>query len=282
MERVISREAILISGPWRPGDNRPIAFLAALFVTFFLFSWILLLNFSASPSVELEDGLMMVEVELQSPQHDSEQAEARKDDQSAGIEAVVTAPAAPLPPAPLPPTRPINPSPPLVFNPSEPLTDLPPLDVGPVDIGRGITNAPSDNRDGGANRQAGTGGGTGGRFGGSGNGDDVRLDLTARWAPSMNKIPFPAEYPRAARSKGIQGFAHLKCFAVRRNRVRKCSILQESPPGYGFGRAALRAQDKYRVIVEDLEGNLVRNEWIIITVEFQPERGRVGAQALTS
>jgi len=278
MGHLISQRAVLISGPWRPDDARPLSFIAAVFVTFCLFGWLLLLNF-VQPLDELADGeLAVVEVNLRSAEPEPE-IEARDDDQPAGIAAVVQAPAAPLPPASVPPLRPVIPEAVFVFTPPIPSTDIPALDVEPLDTGRGITTIHGESRDGGANGIVGSGGGKGGNVGGSGSGngsgngadEEMRTDLTARWAPSMNRNPFPAVYPRKAHDEAIRGVAHLKCFAVRRNRVRKCSIVGESPSGYGFGLAALRAQDQYRVIVEDIEGNPVRNEWIIITIESYPK-----------
>ncbi|MDB5472332.1 MAG: TonB family protein [Caulobacter sp.] len=46
-------------------------------------------------------------------------------------------------------------------------------------------------------------------------------------------------YPVEAFKQGVSGTAKLNCLITVDGRVTDCQILSETPPGYGFGRAAI-------------------------------------------
>ena len=174
-----------------------------------------------------------------------------------------------MPPAPAPRSR-IDPPPARIV-----LTDtvVPrPLPSLPTRIvGDGILPSPG-NGDGVADTSgAGTGRGTG-TGAGEGDGEGAATPqrrLQTRWAPSMRMRDLRRYFPRAALRQRIAGAAALDCLVVENDRVRDCRLLAEAPAGYGFGEAALRAEDRYRVEVVDLtSGERVYNERITVRAGF--------------
>lgn len=119
---------------------------------------------------------------------------------------------------------------------------------------------------------AGTGGDgiAGDGLGGAGSGKGGGNKLKATWAPSMNFARLDSYFPQQARGTGITGHALLKCMALRRDRVRDCSLLGEKPKGYGFGKAALRSEHILRLQVHNQVGRRVYNEWVIFEAVFRP------------
>lgn len=114
--------------------------------------------------------------------------------------------------------------------------------------------------------------------GGAGNGKGRGSQLFASWAPSMNFVKLNYFYPKEARGAGIEGAALLKCMALKKDRVRDCSVVGEAPEGQDFGAAALAAEDILRVRVHNQVGRRVYNEWILIETVFKPSTKRRNAQ----
>jgi TonB family protein len=104
--------------------------------------------------------------------------------------------------------------------------------------------------------------------GGAGNGTGSGSQLIASWAPSMDFSQNDPYYPRAARLAKIEGTAWLNCFVLRFDRVRDCKLIAESPSGYGFGKAALKASKGFRVQVHNQSGRRMYNEWVTVKSNF--------------
>lgn len=108
------------------------------------------------------------------------------------------------------------------------------------------------------------GDGSGGAGGGKGEGSK----LIASWAPNMDFSLLNYYYPRRALNAKIEGAVWLSCFVPRFRQIRECKLLAESPTGYGFGKAALRARRSFRVEVHNQSGRRVYNEWVTIRSHF--------------
>jgi hypothetical protein len=117
---------------------------------------------------------------------------------------------------------------------------------------------------GGAGGDGTSGNGTGGA--GNGRGDGNRL--IASWAPGMDFSQNYRVYPREARLAGIEGEVLLKCFALRRDRVRDCTLVAERPVGHGFGKAALKTERGLRIRVHNQAGRRVYDEWVVVRTVF--------------
>ncbi|MDR2314491.1 MAG: TonB family protein [Spirochaetaceae bacterium] len=64
-------------------------------------------------------------------------------------------------------------------------------------------------------------------------------------------------YPPIARRSGIEGRVILELFIDRTGRVQRIIVLQETPPGRGFGEAAVRAFERQRCIPAEANGRPV-------------------------
>lgn len=127
----------------------------------------------------------------------------------------------------------------------------------------------SQRGDGGADSETGEGRGAGsGSAAGDGRGQGGLLK--ASWAPSMDFSQDARfkHYPAAARAAGIEGTAWLKCRVLRRDRVRDCRLLGETPQGHGFGAAALKTERDLRIRLHDETGRRVYDDWTIVTSHF--------------
>ncbi|MGY6552049.1 MAG: hypothetical protein ACXIT4_09165 [Erythrobacter sp.] len=117
----------------------------------------------------------------------------------------------------------------------------------------------------GIGSDTGSGAGTGD---GTGAGAQRRIMFAASWAPSMDFDKGREFYPKAAIEDGIAGVGILRCFVIRRDRVRDCTLVDESPKNLGFGEAALKTAPHLRIRLHDQNGRRVYNEWVTVSNWF--------------
>jgi hypothetical protein len=55
---------------------------------------------------------------------------------------------------------------------------------------------------------------------------------------------------------------------MRRDRVRDCQLIGETPAGFGFGEAAMRGRKGMRIHLHDQNGQRVYDEWVVVTKTF--------------
>ncbi len=65
----------------------------------------------------------------------------------------------------------------------------------------------------------------------------VETRLAASWQPD----PVRLHYPREAYSQGVTGVVVLRCRVAPAGKLTDCIVHDETPPGFGFGEAALLA-----------------------------------------
>lgn len=171
------------------------------------------------------------------------------------------APAAPsvvrLPPEPVDVT-------PEIIAPPEPAPEQPPIVVG-------ASNLPGETP---AQGQGGQGTGVGG-----GQGSGVGRGQGVRRGPWIIREPRPADlrtyHPREALEQRISGVGVVRCRIRRDSRLERCSVMSETPSGFGFGQAALAAaRDLYRFQPATLDGYYDDSVSTVVTIEFGRGRGR--------
>ena len=59
--------------------------------------------------------------------------------------------------------------------------------------------------------------------------------------------PTSSDFPRRAQDRDASGTATIRCRTVASGIPTDCRILSETPPGYGFGRAALAVVERARL-----------------------------------
>lgn len=84
-----------------------------------------------------------------------------------------------------------------------------------------------------------------------------------RWAEAP-RVAIPA----AAREARRAGWARIECVVTTRGRARDCRLVAESAEGFGFGEAALRAEERYRFQPGEADGEPIETRGVF-TVQFR-------------
>jgi periplasmic protein TonB len=152
-------------------------------------------------------------------------------------------------------------------------TPPPPKQVRPVELPAppkqapepapvvGIAPAPSP--------QPGFGQGGQGSGSGSGVGSGSGPGAGSTRARVVRSPPVPeirANHPRAARSR--YGNAALSCVVRLDQRLEDCRVISETPAGLGFGEAALRLVDQFRVQPPTEDGRPVEGQRLVVGIDF--------------
>ena len=88
-----------------------------------------------------------------------------------------------------------------------------------------------------------------------------------RTAPQWAQAPRVA-VPRQARAARRAGTATIECIVTAEGRARDCRVIGESEAGYGFGQAAIEAQEVYRFHPSTIDGQPVESRGVF-TVRFR-------------
>jgi hypothetical protein len=266
--------AMRIHGTRKPPGERTAALGGSLVFTAALFSLVLFMSGASSREPPLPETLVLLSAQ-QIP------AEKRPPPKEKPIRQREVFADSPEEASPASRPRTMAPAPALPVIPP-PAIALAPIELPLVPLaGEGLAVRPGGDSKGdlaqGPQGQGGAGGnglaGNGSGGAGDGKGKGRRKSLTASWAPDMDFSQNGRVYPREARMAGIEGVAYLRCFALRRDRVRDCRVVAESPMGHGFGAAALKTEKGMRIRVYNQDGRRVYNEWVVVRTIFDmPDR----------
>ena len=192
------------------------------------------------------------------------------------MEVVLVAPPVPPPPPPPPvpvqtggggapaapsrvhlPPPPVRPRPPEITAPPQPAPE-PPLVIG---VAPDATPAPGQG-------QGGQGTGTGdGQGAGAGSGQGGTPPRLVRGPSSAD---LRREHPPAAFRARQGGRGEVSCVIRADTTLEACRLVRETPPGYGFGEAALRAARYFRLQPPTRDGVTLAGERVTFGVEFGP------------
>lgn len=106
----------------------------------------------------------------------------------------------------------------------------------------------------------GTGSGTG-----SGNGPGVGDRMGARLVRGPSGSDRARARPRDARGRGVIA---VRCRIRLDSQLDQCRIVSETPPGQGFGEAALRLMPTFRFLPPTLNGAPIEGEGVTVTIDF--------------
>lgn len=106
------------------------------------------------------------------------------------------------------------------------------------------------------------------------------------WRPQWRRLPSRDEldrfYPRGARARGVEGGVLMVCTLGVTGRVFNCRVIRETPPGEGFGEAAVLLSRYFRITPRRENGKAVETELRIpytMTLDSRPdESSTTGAQ----
>lgn len=150
-------------------------------------------------------------------------------------------------------------SPPL--SPASPVVSAPPAQVTEAGVG-----APPGPTSGTPGKAGGQGDGmAAGRFGNAfGDGDGYTVSTWFRRG-YFNDPPPGRQFPPAALDANVEGVVLMRCRMLPRDRVSDCTMVLESPKGWGFGKAITFEFEKHtRARLLDPSGRRVHGVWAII------------------
>lgn len=112
-------------------------------------------------------------------------------------------------------------------------------------------------------------------MGALGNGSDTPAGPVV----SLSEVPFAQRpsasdfsrnYPRRALNAGLSGRVTLACVVQRSLRL-ECSIVEEDPPGHGFGQAGLRIARRFRAERQFPDGRTTVGAQVTVPMVFRAE-----------
>lgn len=120
-----------------------------------------------------------------------------------------------------------------------------------------------------------------GPVGGDGRGDDagvgdgdgvgsINTAVPAKWAREPGWEEIYAFHPEAAKVARQAGKAMLGCQVTLKRRLVNCMLREESPVGWGFGKAALRLVPTLRAFPRRINGREIDLAWVKFTIRFDP------------
>lgn len=90
--------------------------------------------------------------------------------------------------------------------------------------------------------------------------------------PDWLRKPSPgdvyANFPSKAVAKGKSGYAIIKCSVTVEGLLTACVIRKEAPEGYGFGEAALRMSDRFKMQPKREDGRPISGALVTIPISF--------------
>jgi TonB family protein len=94
--------------------------------------------------------------------------------------------------------------------------------------------------------------------------------LPADWTRMPNSVEMSRYYPRLGLLLNVAGRAELLCEATAEGALTNCRLQSESPAGFGFGAAALKASRAFRTRPTNQYGESVAGKPIRATIPFMP------------
>ena len=103
------------------------------------------------------------------------------------------------------------------------------------------------------------------------------LAIAADWERKPTGAEFGSYYPDRAMRQGVSGAATIACVVRASGALRDCRLVAETPPGYGFGDAAMRLSSLFKMRPQTMDGVPVEGGEVRIPINFGlPSEGQLG------
>ncbi len=93
--------------------------------------------------------------------------------------------------------------------------------------------------------------------------------LGPAWTAAPTITDLKAVYPPQARQQHVEGTVILTCKVTATGDLQNCAVVKETPPGAGFGKAALALAPKYRMNPKAADGSSMEGAQVALPVRFQ-------------
>lgn len=92
---------------------------------------------------------------------------------------------------------------------------------------------------------------------------------TPEWTQKPDGRDVERVFPRVANRKGHSGAAIISCGVSAEGLLVDCSVEDEAPGGEGFGEAALKLADQFKMRPLTRDGQPVAGGWVRIPLRFR-------------
>jgi protein TonB len=96
----------------------------------------------------------------------------------------------------------------------------------------------------------------------------VKTILNPDWISKPSGVQLAGAYPDRALDLGRPGSATLLCTVAVNGQVRDCTVLEETPRDFGFGAAALKLSQYFRIRPETEDGEAVDGALVRVPITF--------------
>ncbi|MFM8821466.1 MAG: energy transducer TonB [Phenylobacterium sp.] len=104
------------------------------------------------------------------------------------------------------------------------------------------------------------------------------VDKAPNWKRAPSQQDFLSVFPKAAMDAGVDGKVRLTCRVTITGLLTGCSVLSETPPGLGFGQAALAIAPQMLMTQAIKDGKPVEFEAITIPINFEAPSPSTGSR----
>ena len=91
---------------------------------------------------------------------------------------------------------------------------------------------------------------------------------TPEWLYRPSGADMARLLPPAAVREGVSGGARISCTVKADGRLTACTVLEETPPGFGYGKAAIRLSTYFRMKSLDRNGKPVAGGTVVIPLRW--------------
>lgn len=89
------------------------------------------------------------------------------------------------------------------------------------------------------------------------------------WARLPDARDLERFYPPRAREQEVEGRSTIRCSVTAQGTLVDCSVVSESPDGYGFGEAAVRMSSRFRMRPRTIDGQPVEGGTVTVPIRWQ-------------